>query len=217
MKNKPRIWIAVLAAVLLSAAFLHADIRQVLGKWLMLFTQNSTQSLQGYIMRSAHPFLSTVFLSFFQMAVLPWFVPRICVAGAIFLGDAAGLAAVISGAMLAWGFWFALFRLLFPNGIRKLHEVMPGAPGWIALGAAMAVPWALPLVAGILALSRSSAFRCSLGMLTAVSLRTFLYIHFCSLYTSYLPDSVNYSVRIAGMGILLLVFLRNCIKAAPKA
>lgn len=191
--------------LLLVAGFCFStDLRGWITRWVMLFTQNSTQSLQGYLVSSDMPFCTAVFLNFFHTAFLSWYPPRIYIAGAFCLGKWVGILAAVLGSMLTWTMWFMVGKLVFPNGIRVLRQPLAVTVGIVSLGAVLLFGNPLPLIALSAALLQGSFLGGSVGVMAAVCIRSLLYSGFCSLYTAYLPKTVNSIILFLG-GILILL------------
>ena len=203
---KKRGYILSIALLLCAAAALYFCIpaRMLILKWFMLFTQNSTQSLQGYIVSADAPFLGAVFLNFFHAAFLFWYPPRVYMAGASCLGEWVAMAGAVLGTMAAWSFWYALGKLFFPKKVQKRKTVGTGAAGSACAGVTLLFGNPLPLTALVTVLIKGSFAAGGFGVAAAVAVRALLYARYCTLYTSYLPKSVNSGLMAAGVALILL-------------
>lgn len=203
---KKRGYILSLVLLLCAAAALYFCVpaRTLILKWFMLFTQNSTQSLQGYLTSSDAPFWGGVFLNFFHAAFLCWYPPRVYIAGAYCLGEWMAMAGAALGVMAAWSFWYGMGKLFFPKKVQRRGSIGTVATGSICAGAALLFGNPLPLAALAVVLIGGSFAAGGLGTVAAVAVRALLYARCCTLYTSYLPKAVNGGVMAAGAAMILL-------------
>ena len=186
----------ILALLLIAGAavLFYLQNKSTLTGWLMLFQQNSAQSIVGWLNKAEQPGLSAFFLSTFQAFAMPFKTsPRIMMAAVAVFGFFKAWVLVILGRLAAVALWFFIGWLLV--GIRpKKDEGMVLLYGGLSC---FFTPYAAPIavLCGI--------FGQKLWKVLAVSLPVqMLYLGFYgkygNIYSSIIPDWCGYAVSALG-------------------
>ncbi len=181
MKRLLRIAIVLLACA--AAGLFYLKNTATVTGWLMVFNQNSTQSIMGVLNKAENTALMAVFLSVFQAFAMPWKkVPRVVIASAAVLGFVPALLLCLLGRLIAIALWYAIGRLLFGFKFKFNKEA-----SFVYGAVACLVPaWAAP--AALLAGAVSAPFGCCLGLSALAQLFSLgFYAKFGNIYSSIIP------------------------------
>lgn len=176
----------------------------------MIFQQRSAHVLLGYISGSNHPVLTTILLSAWQGAFLPWQPCRTAIAAAAVMGPAAAAALCLVGRLLASCLWYGFARSLFHPFAKKSLGRRTLGPA-VALG--LLLPgWTAPLAAvpGALAAPSSAA----LPLITlAAAPQLVLTVCLCSLMSTTLSAPWNWVSP--GLGIITALMITVLTLTGP--
>ena len=202
MKRLLRIAIVLLACA--GAGLFYLKNTATVTGWLMVFNQNSTQSIMGVLNKAENAALMAVFLSAFQAFAMPWKkVPRIAIASSAVLGFVPALLLCLLGRLIAISLWYAIGRLLF--GFKfKFNKEASFAYGAVAC---LLPAWAAP--AALLAGSVSAPFGCCIGLAAIAQLFSLgFYAKFANIYSSIIPAWCgNFMYGLAAVMLVLGVVL----------
>ena len=151
--------------------------------WLMLFQQNSTQSIMGWINKSETPALTIMFLAAFQAFAMPWKSnPRIVIAATAIIGFVPAVLLCLLGRLIAVALWYLIGWLLLGFKLKcgKGTALVYGAVSCI-------VPsWAVP--AAIVTGAVGANFKFCLGAALIAQLPFLAFpAKFANIYSSILP------------------------------
>lgn len=176
----------------------------------MIFQQRSAHVLLGSISGSAHPPLTTILLSAWQGAFLPWQPCRTAIAAAAVMGPAAAAVLCLLGRLLSSCLWYGFARSLF-------YPFAKNSLGRRALGPAVALGlllpgWTGPLAAvpGALAAPSSAALPL---MVLAAAPQLVLTACLCSLMSATL--SVPWSWVSPGLGVITALVITVLTLTSP--
>lgn len=190
--------ILALLAICAGGLFFYLKNTSLVTGWLMLFQQNSTQSIMGWINKAESPALTTLFLSAFQAFAMPWkTTPRIAIASAAVFGFVPGLMIVVLGRLIALSLYYGIGRLLVGVGHKKENATV------LAYGAVSCFvgSWSAPLalLCGIFSVKFWKVLLVSLPV--QLLLLGFL-AKFANIYSSIIPDWCGYVTYGAGIALL---------------
>ena len=183
----------ILAALLCGAAAWFFLGRSSLTAMLMLFQQNSTLSIIGWLNKAESSAVSTVFLSMFQSFAMPFKTsPRIVMASVEVLGFGGWLLTVL-GRLLAAALWYLIGWLIVGVKLKK-DKGMALLYGGLSC---FFTPYAAPiaLLCGALSLKIAKV----MAVLLPVQLLYMgFYAKYGSVYSSIIPDWCGHVVSALG-------------------
>lgn len=190
--------ILALLLILGGAAMYYFKNTSTVTAWLMLFNQNSTQSIVGWLNKAESSALSTVLLSMFQSFALPFKTsPRIVMAAVAVFGFFKAWILVVLGRLAAIALWFFIGWLLVgirPKKDRGLCLLYGGVSCFL-------VPYAAPLALLWGALGQK-LWKLLLLALPVQLMHLGFYGKYASIYSSIIPDWCGYALY--ALGVLMI-------------
>ena len=206
MKRLLRIAVVLLACA--CAGLFYLKNTATVTAWLMVFNQNSTQSIMGVLNKAENTALMAVFLSAFQAFAMPWKkVPRIAIASSAVLGFVPALLLCLLGRLIAISLWYLIGRLLFGFKFKFNKEA-----AFVFGAVACILPaWAAP--AALLAAAVSAPFGYCLGLSALAQLFSLgFYAKFGNIYSSIIPawcGSFMYGLAAVVLVVGIVLFIKK--------
>ena len=176
--------IALFLLMAAGAYFFYIKNTSVVTSWLMIFNQNSTQSIMGWINKAENPALMILFLSAFQAFAMPWkSTPRIVIASAAIFGFVPAVILCLLGRLIAVALWYLIGWLLLG------FKLKCGKGTALVYGAISCIfpSWAVP--AAIITGAVSANFKFCLAAALVAHLPVLAFpAKFANIYSSIIPS-----------------------------
>ncbi len=186
-----------------AALLFYVQNKSVVTGWLMLFQQNSSQSIVGWLNKAENPALTTVFLSAFQAFAMPFkTMPRIVMAAVAVFGFWGGWLLAVLGRLIAIALWYAVGRLLVGISFKNDRGMPLLYGGLSCFFTAYAAP--LALFCGVFSLKFWKVLAVSIPVQMAV---LGFYGKYASIYSSTIPNWCGYVTYGAGIALLVAALI----------